>query len=97
MMTLKCKIDLWTRTNEKLLTTKELYETIPQAFLCYTVVAAGKNQTISYSETEVVFVLAVNRLCKVLITGLGKTVLLIQNIQDTHQLCLDQICKAERS
>lgn len=59
--------------------------------------AAGKNQTISYSETEVIFVLAVNRLCKVLITGLRKTVLLIQNIQDTHQLCLNQICKAIKS
>lgn len=42
-----------------------------------------------------IFVLAVNCLCKMLITGLGKTVLLIQNIQDTHQLCLNQICKAK--
>lgn len=73
-----------------------LYNTILQTFqLFFAIYRLEKNQTIAYSETEVNLVLAVNCLCKVLITGLGKTVLLIQNIQDTHQLCLNQICKVK--
>lgn len=38
-------------------------------------------------QSEVVFMLAVNGPCKVLVTGLRKTVLLIQNVQDSRQLC----------
>lgn len=38
-------------------------------------------------QSEVVFMFAVNGHCKMLVTGLRKTVLFIQNVQDSYQLC----------
>lgn len=49
-----------------------------------------------HRQSEVVFVLAVNSNSKVLVAGLGKTVLLIQNIQDPDHLCLDEIWNKQR-
>lgn len=45
----------------------------------------------SHRQSEVVLVLALDGQCKVLITGLRKAVLFIQNVQDSHQLCLHKI------
>lgn len=38
-----------------------------------------------------VFVLAVYSQSKVLVTGLWQTVLLVQNVQDSHQFCLHKV------
>lgn len=38
-------------------------------------------------QSEVVFMLAVNSQCKVLVTGLWETILFIQDVKDSHQLC----------
>lgn len=48
-----------------------------------------------HRQPEVVFVLAVNSNGEVLVAGLGETVLLIQNVQDSDQLCLDEIWKQQ--
>lgn len=46
-------------------------------------------------QSEVVFMLAVNSQGKVLVAGLRETVLFVQNVQDSHQLCFHQVWKQQ--
>ena len=46
-------------------------------------------------QTKVIFVLAMNSFCKVLIARLRQAVLLIQDVQNAHQLRLDQVCRGK--
>lgn len=46
-------------------------------------------------QAEVVLVLAVDGVGEVLVAGLRETVLLVQNVQDPHQLGLHQVWKQD--
>lgn len=45
----------------------------------------------AHRQTEVVLVLAVHGVGEVLVTGLRQAVLLVQDVQDAHQLGLHQV------
>lgn len=56
-----------------------------------------KTKPCTYSQAEVVLVLAVHGVGEVLVAGLRETVFLIQDVQDSQHLGLHQICRQRRT